>query len=677
MIRSVPKSPALAGIRHRDPGGIAASSSPIRARRSAATPARESARFLALPAASLGSVRGRRGIRGVLLAGLGIALFAFTACESDDWPRGIGTAAQQAAIVGGSPESGYQAVGALLTGGGLCTGTLIAPQVVLTAAHCVVGATPSTFVIGTSVYASTRLSVQKAIAHPEYRSSKYETSSKYPYAANIAWHDIAVVILSKPSTITPMAVSSSAATSMVGKTVKFVGFGLRDGSDDSTAGRKYQVSTPINSVWSQGFWNVTSSSDPKMTCGGDSGGPAFLVESDGVERIVGVVSSGDEDCVRTGYNTRADTNLTWINQQIAAYGGTVIVPKCPDALCNGDETPYTCPQDCGEPKPACGDGECNGAETKNNCPQDCGQPDPWCGDWKCNGDETPESCPNDCPATGAVCGDGKCEAGESPGACPGDCPPAGFWATCAVDGDCADGMLCVQAEGGNRCTSYCADPDGGTGCTSGYYCVPLAVPPPSGDGACLPSGTTCGDGLCGRGETSSNCATDCRAGCGDVTGVGCCDGSVLTWCDGSGEVKQVFCGAGGSCGWAAEAGYYDCGQPAAADPSGQYPIGCGRIGQSCGDGVCDPGEDATNCAADCRASLAVCGNGVCEPGEDCLSCNGDCPECDAGEIIRRSANACAATTPAGGARDAGGVAVVLAACLLMLRRRRRDLPTRI
>jgi len=70
----LPKSPALAGIRHRDPAGIAASSSPIRARRSAARPARESARFLALPAASLGSVRGSRGIWTLLLLLFAIVL---------------------------------------------------------------------------------------------------------------------------------------------------------------------------------------------------------------------------------------------------------------------------------------------------------------------------------------------------------------------------------------------------------------------------------------------------------------------------------------------------------------------------------------------------------------------------------------------------------------------------
>lgn len=606
------------------------------------------------------------------MAGVLIPLLVATACLDSDCADCATSPDEVAAasfpIIGGTPESGYPAVGALMVGGGLCTGTLIAPRVVLTAAHCVVDATPSTFILGSNIYSSTRLAVQSAIPHPDYRAQKLESSYKLGYAY-IAWHDIAVAILKNPSTETPMPLSLTPATSMVNQTVTFVGFGNREPYDGYAVGQKYKVSVPVYEVWSQGFWNVTSSSNPKMTCGGDSGGPAFINEG-GVERIMGVVSSGDEDCVRTGYNTRLDTNLTWVNQQIAAYGGTVIEPKCGDSLCNGDETPYNCPQDCGEPKPACGDGTCNGAETRNNCPQDCGQPDPWCGDYRCNGDETPETCPNDCKATGAICGNGTCEEGETPEQCPGDCPVAGFWAPCDSEGDCGDG-LCLQVSDGMRCSVYCAGPDSGLGCPSGFMCAPLASPPPSGDGVCVPSGTTCGDGLCGLGEAASNCPVDCRAGCGDVTGIGCCDGTVLTWCSPDNEIKQVFCGATSTCGWADDLGYYECGRPAVGDPAGRYPIGCGRIGPSCGDGTCDSGETPLGCPADCRQDLAVCGNGTCESGEDCLSCPGDCTECNLQDILKRSTDGCAASPTS--ATPGSSLPILLALALLAttLRLRRR------
>ena len=46
------------------------------------------------------------------------------------------------------------------------------------------------------------------------------------------------------------------------------------------------------------------------------------------------------------------------------------------------------------------------------------------------------------------------------------------------------------------------------------------------------------------------------------------------------------------------------------------------------DGICQPGEDCSNCA-DCLLQVpqpGICGDGVCEPtrGEDCLSCEEDC-----------------------------------------------------
>jgi hypothetical protein len=73
---------------------------------------------------------------------------------------------------------------------------------------------------------------------------------------------------------------------------------------------------------------------------------------------------------------------------------------------------------------ACGDGLCNGSETQYTCPTDCGYPppNPYCGDGVCNNGETQYSCPSDCGSSGPVCGDGICSSGESL-CCPSDCGP--------------------------------------------------------------------------------------------------------------------------------------------------------------------------------------------------------------------------------------------------------------
>lgn len=51
------------------------------------------------------------------------------------------------------------------------------------------------------------------------------------------------------------------------------------------------------------------------------------------------------------------------------------------------------------------------------------------------------------------------------------------------------------------------------------------------------------------------------------------------------------------------------------------------VPQSCGNGVCDKGENCLNCPMDCISGTSggyECGNGVCEDGEHCYTCPEDC-----------------------------------------------------
>jgi hypothetical protein len=55
-------------------------------------------------------------------------------------------------------------------------------------------------------------------------------------------------------------------------------------------------------------------------------------------------------------------------------------------------------------------------------------------------------------------------------------------------------------------------------------------------------------------------------------------------------------------------------------------------------GVCEAGENCTNCPGDCiSGSGAQCGNGICEvaAGEDCLSCPADCNGVQGGKPANR------------------------------------------
>jgi hypothetical protein len=135
------------------------------------------------------------------------------------------------------------------------------------------------------------------------------------------------------------------------------------------------------------------------------------------------------------------------------------------------------------------------------------------------------------------------------------------------------------------------------------------VPCICGDGACEPD--RCGESWEAGAKT---CATDCA-----VCGNGKCDpgeGTVKCPADCCGSCGDGVC-KGGECG--------------------EGPVACPQdcTDYSCGDGLCDPAENAIDCHDDCEPY--ECDNHTCEPGEDATSCPPDCSavcgdcECAGGE----------------------------------------------
>lgn len=290
--------------------------------------------------------------------------------------------------------------------------------------------------------------------------------------------------------------------------------------------------------------------------------------------------SGPPDCLdasaveldRTGSDTPTDRIETLrVDSQPdgsepvwdAVVSGDVLGGGCGDGICDkGSETVTSCPWDCG----GCGDGLCAPTEGPSACANDCG----WCGDGTCGSPESTQTCPRDCMAT---CGDKKCQGGESASTCIVDCGGCGdgfcglseSLATCASDCPPACGnSLCEPTEDVFRCTVDCMPVCGDSVCEY-----------PENPYNCPQDCTTCGDGVCGAAELSSeSCPPDCATACGD----GMCQG---------GE------------------GYLTC------------LVDCGY----CGDGTCGWAEDGTTCPADCSFK---CGDGICAGNETVQNCSFDC-----------------------------------------------------
>lgn len=134
--------------------------------------------------------------------------------------------------------------------------------------------------------------------------------------------------------------------------------------------------------------------------------------------------------------------------------------------------------------------------------------------------------------------------------------------------------------------------------------------------------------------------TDCMG----LTYEGCCDlEGRLVWCDNN----QLYClpcpdnsdPSGQSCGWSADAGFYDCGASTEPDPTGEFPRDCESAPETCENGTCDEGETCANCAADCGCPdgqscyQAACCTPSCD-GKECGDdgCGGTCASCDIGMI---------------------------------------------
>ncbi len=228
---------------------------------------------------------------------------------------------------------------------------------------------------------------------------------------------------------------------------------------------------------------------------------------------------------------------------------------------------------------------------------------------------------------------------ENPGyACGGDwaCYPDGT-GTPPVQGcgdidytGCCDGELLQWCENGQLKSLNCADKQHcGWDAANGYYnCGTAGQADPSGSNplscesepVCVPScaGKSCGSdgcggscGSCGAGQScqGGQCVGGPTGGCGDVTFEGCCDGSVLTWCE-NGELKSADCAGKPSCGWDAANGYYNCGTSGQADPSGANPKSCEAAP------ACVPDCAGRECGNDgCGGLCGVCGaNAVCDAG---------------------------------------------------------------
>jgi secreted trypsin-like serine protease len=222
----------------------------------------------------------------------------------------------QEAIDKGAIDRGDGAVGLVwFQGGGFCTGTLIAPTVVLTAGHCVQDpidgfytgtGTATTTITATPVAGLTKHAVAGMAAHPTYAAGGCPNPTL----------DIGLIHLAKPiSNIKAIPVTtSSLALPAVGETLSAVGYGTHTTSSSATYEQK-RSGTEL-------FMSSTDTAlQVKMGTAladhGDSGGP--LLHNGAVIGTTSCHTDGDYPQHQQEYYARVDQGLTWITTQLTAW----------------------------------------------------------------------------------------------------------------------------------------------------------------------------------------------------------------------------------------------------------------------------------------------------------------------------------------------------------------------
>lgn len=244
---------------------------------------------------------------------------------------GLSTDPIETQVTGGEPVEvcGWPDTVALTGGGGLCTGSLVHPRLVVTAAHCGDGNKTVRF----SESSSSGRSVQaQCTTYPEYLGTNDQA------------HDWAFCILDEPVTeipVTPPLYGCELDMLEAGLPVAIAGFG--EGGPDGPSGTKRWGMSQVVTT----FGNTANiGGDGPSTCQGDSGGSSFVAMPDGSWRALSMVSTGLIGCDETtGVHALMHPAIPWIEEtaQIDITpchdldGTWNPTPMCADVFAGGSE----------------------------------------------------------------------------------------------------------------------------------------------------------------------------------------------------------------------------------------------------------------------------------------------------------------------------------------------------
>jgi len=198
-----------------------------------------------------------------------------------------------------------QAVGAFVDDNDhpFCTGTLITPHVVLSAAHCGVQV-GDRFVIGADAAKPDAFAYVAAVV----RDSRWAQTS----------YDHQLALLDRDLAVEPLPLAPDPP--VVGQTVQGVGYGMTDPAASGNT-QRWWTAEPIEAVSDR--WIGIDGQGRHGLCLGDSGGPLLVPGP----AIAGTVSQGAASC--TGEDLYSRPDPAWVAHVLAGWASVGRTPPTP------------------------------------------------------------------------------------------------------------------------------------------------------------------------------------------------------------------------------------------------------------------------------------------------------------------------------------------------------------
>jgi hypothetical protein len=229
------------------------------------------------------------------------------------------TATSAHAVVGGAVENGALAANALMildSRGGVCTGVVLAPDIVATAAHCVHGPYEHRAHFRAQDGAPVLVEIAARAVHPQFDSSAIETRRRSI--------DLALVRLATPLPARFVPATLSGANIREGGLVTLAGYGTTDENDKSGRSMGTLNAVDLAAIEPHGPSSILLwLSDPKSLgrggCQGDSGGP---IVAGGAVVALSTWTKGAQgrSCGELSQGVRLGPQRVWIDETLSGWG---------------------------------------------------------------------------------------------------------------------------------------------------------------------------------------------------------------------------------------------------------------------------------------------------------------------------------------------------------------------